>query len=317
MIGQEIATPRPFPLGTLLWGLAAIGIVIVAVATREPLVALGAVLPASYSVALWWSRPPAFVARLTDEGIELEHAATFVSYASLQDVSTPDEEGQKSFPVKVFHDRGYFTIPENIDAPSRDVYHFLLAQFEPRGDSRQVSPVLADYFERQEETFGPDKVWVFRAGTKGRPISRGRRGRVLSLASVATGIIWSIVGALDVSWRGWLGAGLALVFLGGLFFLLFWLVGYRSGPRLKNWKKSCLVISPLGIALVQGDLRGEMRWEELRDVKYRPRAPSFALTPADVVSGIALNVEGATIFILDIYHRPLKEIYNRIMDYWD
>ena len=98
MIGQEIATPRPFPLGTLLWGLAAIGIVIVAVATREPPVALGAVLPASYSVALWWSRPPAFVARLTDEGIELEHAATFVSMPAFRTCQPLTRKARRAFP---------------------------------------------------------------------------------------------------------------------------------------------------------------------------------------------------------------------------
>ena len=54
---------------------------------------------------------------------------------------------------------------------------------------------------------------------------------------------------------------------------------------------------------------------------FRQRAaavdPTFALTPADVKAGIVLSVEGANIIILDIYHRPLKEIHERVLDYWE
>jgi len=100
-----------------------------------------------------------------------------------------------------------------------------------------------------------------------------------------------------------------------LFFFAF-LAGSRRGGRVKNWRKSSLVISPMGLALVQGDIKGEMRWDELRDVQYKSRPGSFSMDVNTAMPGVLLKFEGASITIADIYDQPLRIIYERIRRYW-
>jgi hypothetical protein len=69
-----------------------------------------------------------------------------------------------------------------------------------------------------------------------------------------------------------------------------------------------LVISPIGIALAQGELIGEMRWSELRNVRQRNNFLNRAV--------IDLHVEGAKVEILDVYDTPLVEIRRQIEQYW-
>ena len=39
--------------------------------------------------------------------------------------------------------------------------------------------------------------------------------------------------------------------------------------RIKNWDDVALILTPLAMALQQGDLRGELRWEELLSLSNR------------------------------------------------
>jgi hypothetical protein len=74
-------------------------------------------------------------------------------------------------------------------------------------------------------------------------------------------------------------------------------------PKVKNIELSSLVLSPLGIALRQGDLKGELKWEEVRAVKFPRNRP------------LSVQLAGATIPIYDIYDRPLNEIHARLREY--
>jgi hypothetical protein len=87
-----------------------------------------------------------------------------------------------------------------------------------------------------------------------------------------------------------------------------------GGPRIRNWRESGLVICPEGLALVRGDMRGELRWDELRDVCYRQK-PGF-FSPGSQLKGIHLVVAGATITIADLYDRPLDVIHERLLAGW-
>jgi hypothetical protein len=78
-------------------------------------------------------------------------------------------------------------------------------------------------------------------------------------------------------------------------------------PALRRWRDAGLVISPAGLALVQGNVRGEMRWAELKDLRYKTRTSA---------AGIVLKFEGAEVGIINIYDRPLYLIYERIREYW-
>jgi hypothetical protein len=73
----------------------------------------------------------------------------------------------------------------------------------------------------------------------------------------------------------------------------------------------------MGLALIQGDLRGELRWDELRDIRFRPGGGSISSVSGEGnLRGIHLIVEGATIVIVDLYDRPLSLIYQQLRGYW-
>jgi hypothetical protein len=121
--------------------------------------------------------------------------------------------------------------------------------------------------------------------------------------------------SVQKDWVGWGGGGVVLCVLGALFYFLFWLQGRKLfGPR--GWEQSSLVVGPEGLALVQGHLKGELRWDELRDVQMWSKPRGFQLSQADSYPGIALSVEGARIVIADIYDRPLYFIRDCIKRYW-
>ncbi len=83
-----------------------------------------------------------------------------------------------------------------------------------------------------------------------------------------------------------------------------------AGRGIKNWREASLVIGPAGLALSQGDLTGELRWKELRDVKFKDKA-------ATGQRRIELRVEGAQINIMDLYDSPMNEIHRQITQYWN
>jgi len=86
--------------------------------------------------------------------------------------------------------------------------------------------------------------------------------------------------------------------------------------RIRNWHQASLVICPVGLAMVQGDMEGELRWNEVLNVELRSRAQGFHLTSETTRPGIVLSVEGARIVIADIYDRPLQDVYENILHYW-
>jgi hypothetical protein len=103
------------------------------------------------------------------------------------------------------------------------------------------------------------------------------------------------------------------LFIGGFLSLVLWLAGRqpRRAAGAGKRRRSGLVIAPDGLALLQGDLSGEMRWEELRDVKLAERAGPNSTAP-----GIVLQVKGAAITITDVYDRPVALIHQQICHYW-
>jgi hypothetical protein len=70
--------------------------------------------------------------------------------------------------------------------------------------------------------------------------------------------------------------------------------------------------------MVQGDVQGELRWDAVRGVKLQTAARSFSYSRDGYGygTGIWVTVEGAKVFIADIYDRPLLTILDRIHAYW-
>jgi len=137
------------------------------------------------------------------------------------------------------------------------------------------------------------------------------------LGLVIASALWLTVGITQGrGFEGWLGAGGTLGLLSLLIGLLFVLHGQQKTPRLKNWQKSGLVIGPAGLALEQGELVGELRWEEVHKIVDRTAGVSFTLDSRATQPCLRLDVAGASIMLFDLYHRPLRYIHDLIGSFW-
>ena len=62
--------------------------------------------------------------------------------------------------------------------------------------------------------------------------------------------------------------------------------------------------------MVQGDMRGKLRWDEIRKISMKGQANSFQISGAN--AGLHLIVEGSLIVVQNIYDAPLSEIESII-----
>jgi hypothetical protein len=228
----------------------------------------------------------------------------------------PYRAGPRSYPIQVIHENGVVRIPARLNVPSDQVYTFLYSRFSSHG-SRDVHPTLADYLRYQERRFGAGRVWSYRARRyRGMP-SRHPRFSLFCLAVVLAGLAWGVIGTLR-SEPGWAVGG----FLGAFAFgLCAGALALQARPLAvpAKLRQASLVITPAGIALAQADMQGQLNWDEVRAVQYKPHVPygspmfgGGSLQGA----GIVLKVAGALIVIFDVYDRPLPLIHQLIRYYW-
>jgi len=319
MIGQRVESRHGIPWGAVLLLMAGLGLGGVALAIGSSELAVGAVLPLALGGSFWLlglERP--FTATFHEEGLEIEGTPGLVPYASLQSVwaagrsPEPADFRKRSCTLQVRHDRGWLRIPARLTVPSSAVYRFLTDRV-PRNGSREVNPVLAEYLERQERYFGPENVWTFRATSHRASGERLRGLRVFSVGLFVTGVAWMAFGFSGFGGTEWGLAGIFATALAAMFFSASFTDTMSAGRVVKNWRQSSLVIGPQGMAMVQGDVQGEVHWSELLDVRTGARHRNFALSYQAALHGILLKVKGANILIADIYDRPLYVIYDRIL----
>jgi hypothetical protein len=299
------------------WLAVALASLVTAVVSRRADWAVAAVLPASLGFALTRLRDGRIAVRFTEDGLDLESPGRSIPYRSVHEVwplcdLAPNRPLPDTFEIQIQHEAGRLVLPARLSLPSDDVYRFLRGQLPP-GGSRAVPPPLQDYLQRQEQTFGADKVWSY-AARRGAWFRGRRRLRAAGQAVLWSSLAWIAV-AIVTATPAWLigtllGLPLGAALLGSSSF-------GASSPRLRHWRQAGLVISPLGFALQQDDLRGETRWEEILDVTFRRRSQRVTVhSSAQTARGLALKVEGAVILIADVYDRPLLEIHDRILAYW-
>jgi hypothetical protein len=324
MTGPTIQSRSSIPVGVLLIALLAAGLDVLAAITgnAEPLVL--SLWPWLTAGALWLTRPRPFRARLAEAALEVDEPPLSIPYADFQGLlaprrpANPFKAGPRSYPMQVIHAGGVLRIPARLEVPSDEVFGFLYRTFSP-GGSRDVPRALADYLRRKEWEFGPDRVWSYKARAHLGLGDGYHRAAAFFLAFALSGALWVVWGVARRE-EGWVGGGIAALLVGALLALLFWLASGRPQgmPRIRRWRESGLVVTPEGLALVQGDLTGELTWREVKDVTLRRGMASFQYSFEGHGShkGIVLEVEGALIVIADLYDRPLSLIHQQIHYYW-
>jgi hypothetical protein len=320
----QFSTHRRAPWGVALFFVIAVACLVIGLVTRAPNALIFAILPATLGIALWLTRPGDLDGSVTEQGIALVHPPILIPFSQVRQVDgefDPNESMPPSFKILVHHTWGVFDIPIASDINSAAILSALMKRFVPTG-SRDVNPYLRDYMWQHEANFGPDRVWSFRAHVnRGKNIHRRRPWLAAFQASLITGILWIVVSAIVTGGaepvdNPWIGVGALLSFMSLFGIVLTMLSGERlQNSGIRNWKSSSLVITPVGLALIQGDVQGELLWDQLRDVKYRPPR-KLRMSGYSPLRGITLVVDGTKILIADLYDRPISLIHDRILRYW-
>jgi hypothetical protein len=327
MIGTRLEAPGGFPIAACAFLVATALCIALGAATSVIHWDIFAALPLAIAVALWLTRRRGFTGELTAEGLSVSPSGQLIRYDAMRAVEpavgSPQAAGE-SYPIDVLHDNGAVQIPVRLNVSTRELATFLTDRIPLRPIS--ISPRLEEYWQRQLGVYGADQVWAFAA----RDMPNARRLR-RSTAVVTAGLIvsasWCALGFIaaaaakgrrgqEEQWLAWGGTGV-LSFLILLLIFIFTQSRRRNLLRgIKNIGAACLIISPQGLALTQGDMTGELQWREIRKVNIRKKQQlvrAYGEQPAG--PGLHLDVGGATVWIADIYDQPLEVIAGRIRQY--
>jgi hypothetical protein len=322
MIGERVASPPTGRGAAVVFGLIGIAFLGIAVLAGSPHPAMFSILPFALGLAaiVTGDAPVDFV--ITEEGLAFEEPDLgLVRYGELCGVTAPVSRSRgDDFAIQVYYATGVVRIPRGLAISSRYLYDFLVDRLPPLDlpNPDAVPLNLRAFVTEQIGLFGPEKVFAYRARPFPPAPSHSRQvGYAVGFMCAAVG--WFVIGIGMMASKfeggeGWAGFGCLLSFLALLFAFLFARANRRGRPA--NWRDACVVISPGGIALIQGSLRGKMRWDELRAIEY-PAKPRFGLsTHGGARSGLGLLTDGAYFIIADLYVRPLAEIRLALRHYW-
>jgi hypothetical protein len=333
MIGSVFEERRYPPFAAVAWLLLAVVCLVIGVLSREMGWAIFAILPATLGVILLIARPALFRAELAADELCIHSSGQSLPYQQITavqfvPVGTTGDRGS----LHLTHQQGQVVIPANISISSIDLYFFLLSHsaLVPVVD---IPTAIAQYYHSQTTTFGEDRVWLHCVRS---PVKiEGRVGKFIGPSLLLVAIAWLVL-SFVLNEAGWFVAAILL----GLAALPVWFSGYQRSKsialrddqgwllvgllffpfglllylgnrsrRAKMLRKAGMVISPAGLALIQGDLEGQMRWAELKKVLFRKG--SLLRSPV-----VQLGFEGAKINILDIFETPIAEIHRQIEQYW-
>lgn len=316
MLGRVIRVPGQTPLMGMLAGVVAIAMTVAALFTQEMDWLWWAILPWLTLMGSLFTRRPGFDIELTpagllfpDKGTTLEYGAIYA--LTLGKAAVSPQAARLGLPLQIIHQHGVVQINFNDGCDTAELYRFLAEEISRRAiSSKQPVSSLMDYWESQVDTFGADQVHVFNARKDvGRMGINARWWFTLTAVLVTTGVLW-----IAHEHRGSPFAGMGVVAI--VFGFFSFLVGcqQRSTPYSRlNWRSSSLVISPGGLALVQEPHSGKMRWEELKAIRT---ANSQTGGLGSAGRSLALDVQGATILLLDVYDAPMAVIHERLLTNW-
>jgi hypothetical protein len=326
MIGQKIAARPGIPFFSVLLLLGAVGLTVAAVVSGEIQLFFGAVPLGLVGGALWLTRRRAFEVEFTETGFETGDPPTRVAYEDVERVLAdgkpmdPFQRGRMRFPIHVYHKNGIVKFPPRLEVHSADVYAFLLRQL-PAGGDGVVHDALFGYLERELRKFEQSDVFIYGARTSRRFRAPPGRGQLVCAMIVLSSLIWCAIGLSFNRFIVWAGVGGVVGLYTGLFWLALWSIRRRLDVKVPKGERASLVLSPRGLALVQGDLHGQLVWDEVLDVKLNSRSSWFQPYVArsdskNLQPGLTLKVAGADIQLHDVYDRPLQLIYQQLSYYW-
>ncbi|MEW4491112.1 hypothetical protein AB1L42_23760 [Thalassoglobus sp. JC818] len=290
--------------------LAACGLIFVAIGIifRESNWFVASILPWTLFAFLLSTYSPGQVISFEDDALKFDDGRE-IPYEDIQGISIgtriPGHRSETfpSGPMRISHRQGIETLKGLPRKEAAQVYHQLIDRIPTTGSDSVAEP-LVGRLQRDRETFDSELVSSYCARQ-----SRDLDGNDLRLATY-TIIVATIAMGLSLYFEesAWI-----VRLVGVVIICLICFIGSTTKPSLiKNAERSSLVISPRGLALLQGPLVGQIKWEEIREVSCKPSTMGYYPIPA-----ITILVPGARIQINDVYDRPLGIIYERIQTFWE
>jgi hypothetical protein len=324
MIGQRVESRPQVQIAAIVFFLLSAAFIGIACLARSSHAAIFAILPIALGIAAVVTSGTHLAFEITNEGLAFEEPDLgLVRYTELRGVTAPVSRTRNpgdDFAIQLYHTAGVVRIPSGHAVSARDLYDFLVERLPPLdpADPDRSPSSLRSFIAQQIDLFGAEKVFVYHARPF-PPLSSHSRKLGYAVAVICAAVAWCLVGiVLEATKSGdgavWGGFGCLTSFVALLFAFSF-SRGHSAG-RPSNWRDACVVVSPGGIAIVQGKLRGKMRWDELRSIDY-PAKPRFGIsTHGGARSGLGLLTDGAYFIIGDLYVRPLADIRRVLHQYW-
>jgi len=314
MIGQSIHGSRSVTPGVVSAALLALCCVGFAVLTKGAGWWALAAIAASTAIAVLASPRPVFHWRIDAEALVDETTADQIPYESITAVYpcglTYWKARPRNYALEIVHNGGSLFTPARISIPSPLLEEFLLHQLPESAASSDAD--IERYRQAQVGAFGAERVFSFagrRSSAKVRSVAALWGCSAILLSSLLAGGVGVWMDDDSVMIVSVISAAVGLIAL-----LSILLVG--PSPHRRRMSASSLVISPLGFALSQEGLKGEIRWSEIRQVTYTGKSRKFGVVASDMRPAIHVQIAGVVLMIYDSYDHPLSWIHERIVQYW-
>jgi hypothetical protein len=112
------------------------------------------------------------------------------------------------------------------------------------------------------------------------------------------------------------GCGIAMVVAATTALVSFFTGTFSDAAHLKQRELAVVVVSPLGLAVRMGDLQGEVRWDQVKDIRYQAQPSKFALAGGTADRAIVIKMPGVTLRLADIFDCTLDQLHERLQGYW-
>ncbi len=268
---------------------------------------LGFAIPYSYDYFF----PARF--RVTADGLSSSRPRRFLPFVEIDDVLAGPKTSRGDVPLYVIFDCGILALPPRLTCDSRDLRRLLRSCIDLPKEPPET-PRAFDAFLRQQRSLYPDnQIHIFRGASKSDRPNKSRGTFKLAAALLLPTPLWIALAVANPKNIAFII--LSIVF--GFFGVIIALFGIGERVRrasVKNADQAALIITPDGLALSQADLRGELRWSEVKKIGTSAiQSGSFHVTRPP--PGLSLKVQGAEIIIADIYDWPADCIFPLIQRY--
>lgn len=248
--------------------------------------------------------------RVTPDAFASVRPRMTIPFEEIREVvpGNPDKNG--NFPVHIILATGSLTVPLLESCNCNELLALLRSRVKPFADSRRVPAAFESFLKQQRLIHSPEQIHIFYG--KIRPL----RAKVstlplqFTLAFLVPIPLW--IALANAFPRKEAFTVMSVVFgVAAAISALFEVAVYFSAKqRVKNADDAVLIVTPGGLALNQGDLRGELRWSEVQKISLNSRVSNFGdFQLIETSGGLYLGIVGAQIVVADVYDWPVDALY--------